>query len=284
MMKRSLGVMRRLLGVLGIAAFAIAACTKERVPSGDKDRVSVASTSSANVQARWDEMVPKPEEAPELPASWTDPRVVVALAERCEHRPMRFVPPNAGDLRPNRFLCQTGATPPAADAGRDLCHPYRYACEERCKGHCESCGKGCVDACTTCARPCSDAGSRGDCKRGCAATCAECNEVCTRKWESCNAEDCTKEHEACAARLATLWEKNNCASRCRTYSACVGQCSGADTGKCLAKCTTAVAPALTACLDKCAYVVSPEHEVCEVRCYETAPCAPALCRDQPVAR
>ena len=59
---------------------------------------------------------------------------------------------------------------------------------------------------------------------------------------------------------------------------------GADTGKCLAKCTTAVAPALPACLDKCAYVVSPEHEMCEVKCYETAPCAPALCRDQPAAR
>ena len=281
MTKRALGVAMGSLGML-----VIAACSKERMPAGEKDGASGAnaSASSANVQAKWDEMVPKPEEVPKLPASWTAPKVVAALAERCEYTPMLLLPPNAGDLRPNRFLCAKGSTPREADAGRDLCHPYEYACEQRCKGQCESCGKGCVDACKTCVQPCIDAGSRGDCKNGCATTCAECKESCTTKWESCDAADCTKEHDACAARLTTLWEKNDCATRCRTYGACAGQCSGADTGKCLAKCTTAVAPALPACLDKCASVVSPEHEICEVKCYEAAPCAPALCRDHPAAR
>lgn len=268
-----------------LCVLGIAACSKERMPAGEKDNAirPTASASSANTQATWDEMVPKLEEAPKLPASWTDPKVVAALMDRCEYEPMRLLAPNTGDLRPNRLLCAKGSSPPAADAGRDLCRPYEYACEVRCKGQCDSCGKGCVDACKTCVQPCSD-GSRGDCRKGCATTCAECREACSTKWESCNAADCTKEHDACAARLATLWEKNSCATRCRTYSSCAGECSGADTGKCLAKCTAAVAPALPACLDKCAYVVSPAHEMCEVKCYETAPCAPALCREPPAAR
>lgn len=281
MTKRALGVAMGSLGML-----AIAACSKERTPAGEKDSASATASSAtaSSATARWDEMVPEPPEAPTLPASWTDPKVVAALAESCEYRPTRPLPPNAGDLRPNRFLCVKGSTPRAADAGRDLCRPYESACEQRCNGRCESCDKGCVDVCRSCAQPCSDAGSHSDCKKGCAATCAGCMESCTSKWESCNAADCSKEHDACAARLTTLWKKNDCATRCRTYSSCASQCSGADTGKCLAKCTAAVAPALPACLDRCAYVTSPEHEMCEVKCYETAPCAPALCREEPAAR
>jgi hypothetical protein len=274
------------IGLLG--ALVVAACSKERIPSAEKDGatgpVGATGASSADAQAKWDEMVPKPEEAPTLPASWTDPTVVAALAERCDFTPTLPLPPNAGDLRRNRFLCAKGATPRAADAGPDLCWPYRAACETRCKGQCESCGRGCVGACATCIQACSAGGSASDCRKACATTCAGCRETCTTKWESCDAADCTREHDACAGRLASLWEKNDCATRCRTYGVCTARCSGPDTGKCLAKCKSAVAPALPACLDKCTSATSPERESCEVKCYESAPCAPALCKDPPGAR
>lgn len=98
MTKPALAVAMVLLG--------IAACSKERMPAAEKDGASAptASASSASsANARWDEMVPDPQEAPKLPASWTDPKVVAALAESCEYRLMRPLPPNIGDLRPNRF-------------------------------------------------------------------------------------------------------------------------------------------------------------------------------------
>lgn len=256
---------------IGVGALLLAvACTKGR-DAPEKDRAPPAPETSASVQSRWDEMVPKPEEPRRLPASWTDPKVVAALAKRCDYAPARELPGNVGDLTPNRFLCRKGIGSSVAqgpDAGRDLCRPYQSACEEKCKGGCLSCDTACVDACKTCVQPCSE--DAGECKQGCATKCAECKEACTTKWETCNAADCAKEHDACTARLRALWEKNDCEKRCATFRACTGP-----------KCETAVAPALSACLDKCAYIASPEHEMCEVKCYESAPCAPALCANPP---
>src|SRR5437879_2550593 len=125
MTKRAIGIATVLLGV--------AACAKERVPAREKEKDSSATADSTSVQAKWDEMVPKPAEAPKLPASWTDPKVVAALAKECEYTPARSLPPNVGDLSPNRFLCAKGYGRLVADAGRDLCDPYEYACEEKCK-------------------------------------------------------------------------------------------------------------------------------------------------------
>lgn len=254
-----------------------AACTKGRAPAGEKAKDSSASADSASLQAKWDEMVPKPDEGRKLPASWTDPKVVAALAERCDYAPARPLPPNVGDISLNRFLCRLGPTLSTRDAGRDPCAPYADACEAKCAGACTSCDDVCVGACKACVQPCAD----GDCKKSCATSCAVCKEACTTTWEACTAGACSKEHDACTARLTASWAKNGCAKRCEAYGECAARCSGPDPGRCLAKCTAAVAPALPACLDKCAYVASPAHEMCEVKCYETAPCAPALCRDPP---
>jgi hypothetical protein len=236
--------------VLALVLAGPAACKKEPAPA-EKARDS-APESSASIQAKWDEMVPKPDDPWKLPASWTEPKVIEALAKSCEYAPSRYVPDGVTDLSPNRFVCRAGFRVPAADAGRDLCRPYEAACETHCQEGCASCDKACVDACTTCVKPCGD---DRDCKKGCATKCAECNEACTAAWESCHGTTCAKEHDACVARLAA---------------------------KCRAKCSarTPVPPSLTACLDKCAYVVSPEHEMCEVKCYETAPCGPPpICKD-----
>jgi len=271
---------RALLGLL-----VLMACSKERV-SPQKPKDAAPPETSADIQAKWDEMVPKEENPRALPKSWTEPKVIAALTRNCDYKPQFPISAESnwamiGYIGSNRYECHYDRGFTQSDAAVDLCSPYDRPCQDKCKDTCVSCDQTCADACKSCMQPCgaseTDAGA---CKWSCAKTCAECKETCTKTWDACNDGACT-ERDACRARLSATYQKNNCAKRCATYNACAAKCSGESDGACLEKCSAVTAPGYEACAEKCWKLEGPERELCHLKCYETVPCGPDLCKHPP---
>jgi hypothetical protein len=255
-----------------------AACTKERGKPAPLVDAAASSTAWRLEDVPKDLMPPPEPKVDTLPHSWTDPAVVRRLTGDCAYSPRRFEdePGFIGDLGTNRFSCSRGSEFPGSPRRSDVCQPYADACELQCRTSCDTCDAVCTGACTKCKTPCAD----DACRTACATTCAECKESCSTKWERCD-PDCSKTREACTTRLAAQWDRNDCATKCATWKTCTDACASTD-GVCTEKCERTLAPTLGACAKKCEYIATfEEHEVCDLKCSESVPCAPALCKSPP---
>lgn len=209
--------------------------------------------------------------ASDWPKAWTDPRIVKALAARCDFVPVRppREHPGMGDTPPDPFACSLGYS---QSCSPDPCQAYSGHCEQECEKTCVDCGKPCVPACEACKATCHD----DACREACATKCAECKQTCNRTMDRCVSGDCGKAHTACAARLKAVWKSNGCAAKCAAFSKCQEKCNRAtDVSACNDKCSERVSPGYATCAEKCS--AAPDSDLCHVKCYETAPCAPFIC-------
>jgi hypothetical protein len=221
------------------------------------------------------------------PKSWTDPRVVAALAEDCHFAPQAPIVdgrPAFGDTgfgrAPDLFQCEVGYEQACVV---DVCLEDRDSCQTGCAGRCTDCGGQCATSCESCKSRCTDA----SCRQACAATCAQCRQDCTRTFDRCATGECAKVHKECSARIVSLYRKSGCAARCASRRACVERCGKAkDEAACNVACDERAAPGYAACSEAC-FDADPEGKLgtvprCRRRCLEEKPCAQALCESEVV--
>lgn len=204
------------------------------------------------------------------PKTWTDPRVVDALAADCRFVPTR--PERHGDLTPpDPFHCVMGYAQ-SCDPG--TCW-LEFDCAAGCETTCNDCGGTCTKSCETCKAGCKD----DACRKTCAQSCAQCKESCDGALQHCKTADCGKEHAACAKAMKAKDKANGCGPKCVQYKRCDAKCDKPDApDECEAQCDEVFAPGLRDCAKKC----PPGHatrqrDACIAQCYKAAPCSPFDC-------
>jgi hypothetical protein len=124
------------------------------------------------------------------PKGWTDPRVVAALADRCD-----FVPvpreSDGPDTEANVFACGLYYEQACVVSA---CDEEHTACKHGCESTCTGCAQACTTQCGTCEAACADAA----CRRACAVTTSTCKDGCTRALDRCGSGKCAKTFERCA--------------------------------------------------------------------------------------
>lgn len=282
--------MRRLLIAVPFVLLVLVACTRtEKTPAADppgarRDPVlapdaATAATAKAAPERDLSGWVS------DWPKSWTDPRVVAALAEDCKFVPKRPMKEGGlaemgGDRAADIFQCTLGYE---QSCTIDPCIIPSSACESKCTATCGDCGGACATSCTACKGTCND----DTCKKTCATKCGECKQTCTRTMDRCATGDCAKIHAACNGRLRAMWSHGGCVPRCAGHSKCTAACAndGSDAAMlCTERCDDRVSPGFRACNAKCDDLRATANgdgnapELCLMKCYETVPCAPFLCQ------
>jgi len=151
------------------------------------------------------------------PTTWTDSRVVSALAESCTFTPG---PPPEGPTMwapENPFACRFAMQQACV---RTDCGDAEETCKDGCQSTCASCDARCTTACGSCEATCSDL----TCRQACAATTAECKQACVGAMERCESGGCEKQLDACFGVEKALYDKNHCDERCEARHKCVFAC------------------------------------------------------------
>jgi hypothetical protein len=182
------------------------------------DRLGAGSAAAAEAPGETDGL--------KYPESWTDPRVVAALARNCQlPDSLRGMNSDGGPGERPPLECgpaddQSCVYDPCFSEGEEQCKP-------RCRKVCETCNRGCLATCQTCRRACQ--GGDAACIHGCAQHCAECHQECIEQSDRCGSATCTEQYRACRARLKADWTKNKCPATCARYRACQARCPADDT-------------------------------------------------------
>jgi len=206
------------------------------------------------------------------PTSWTDPRVVTALAADCDFSPAR--PRQHEDIPPNVLQCAVGY---AQTCAPDPC--FSDACERTCTTSCTTCGAACASQCRACKAPCTD----DSCRTACATTCAECREACTGAMDRCVTGDCSKVRVACEARVKRAFARGGCKARCATERRCEEACTSnakdpdGPSDACFETCRHRAAPGYESCSAKCASLADEQASACSLGCVAEEPCSIMLC-------
>ncbi len=218
------------------------------------------------------------------PTSWTDPRVVRALASSCafvaKRPPPDGLPRVGGSLPSDPFACKRGYEQSCVV---DPCGDAAEGCYNECERGCEGCGEACVSSCEACKASCTGEG----CALRCAEQCAACREGCTRSMDRCFSGRCTREgrerYKQCRADLRRAWQSNGCNGKCRAYTRCQQRCQGvmaagddgAAYGACYERCERALDPKRYACTDACEAKGKADAEVDLAACFDA--CGPEAC-------
>lgn len=248
------------------------AAPRSASPGGAASARPTSSSSSSSPALR-----PDPASwAKDWPKTWTDPRVVDALAATCGFVPE--VRPPLGDeweRAPDLFRCVIGKSQSCTP---DFCFSAETTCEQDCSAACVDCGGACTRACEACKSSCSDPG----CNHRCAETCAQCKQRCETGLDHCSSAECGKKHAECQKKVEASWKRNGCSARCRGFQGCTTACDKAkDPDACRERCEGQLAPGWKACHDRCEALRDaqrfPEADACLGACYQTVPCAPFIC-------
>ena len=200
-------------------ALGLLGCNRSRATPAANDAAPDASViESATIDAA---MTPSAI-GPTSPSSWTDPRVIDAIAANCAWTPpVPKSPHGLGVARTTRHELPTSCSKSFDQACvYDPCNDAETSCSGDCTEKCESCGSTCVAACEACKKPCTDAA----CRKNCAVTCGACRQECIRNADHCHTADCAKVAKACSAKLVAEWNQSGCRGVCRAAAACHAQC------------------------------------------------------------
>ncbi|HEU4539378.1 MAG TPA: hypothetical protein VFS00_34905 [Polyangiaceae bacterium] len=177
-------------------------------------------------------------------SSWSDPRVVAGIIERCDFDPHRLKP----DEQTQRFGHAFGeaetidcAGPPPEPAGfYDPCRSESTPpCHDDCVLTCRGCAANCTTTCGLCRGRC---GGDEACVRRCAETTASCRQSCGDRRAACASGDCAGAEQQCRERVNAEWVKSGCIDRVEaSYLPCVAKCD-TPTGTCADRCAAKVKP------------------------------------------
>lgn len=269
----------RSLGGALVVGVGLLACTTTQPPAAKPEPVSVASATSSAAKPG----SPAPAKidtsswAKDWPKTWSDPRVIDALAQRCDFVPDEPPPPHGGfDTPPNMFRCTIGHN---QSCNPDYCFNVGEGCEHDCTKTCLDCGGACAKTCESCKARCKDA----SCTHQCAETCATCKQSCEGALDHCTSAECGKKHAACQKKVQASWRSGGCKAKCTRFQGCTTACDKAkDPDDCRTKCEAQLSPGWKACTDKCDALrdANKEDEAgnCLGDCYQTVPCSPFICQ------
>jgi hypothetical protein len=203
-----------------------ATATRAAAPDAD-----AAAPDAADAAAADDEDAPVLDLPPTLavlverPAtSWTDPRMLAALAADCDANNPNFEAPANNPLHCFfQFAEQSCSVDPCSPGEHD-------PCEVDCGERCESCEAGCRVRCRRCRARCDG----GLCGPQCASACAACMNGCIERRDRCATAVCAVRHEACARLEAQRFHGSGCAAEC---ARCTRRCERAeDPPVCVERC------------------------------------------------
>lgn len=155
------------------------------------------------------------------PKSWSDPRVIAALAKQCywSRREENWIfVDQEGQTHP--LVCTLGreqscSPEPCDDDGRNESGCW-WSCEQTCKG----CSNRCGVQCQSCKARCRD----DACRLECAKKCATCNEGCVRSMDRCGSGKCANEQMQCRQKWREAWLSKGCDKACAVITACEERC------------------------------------------------------------
>lgn len=269
----------RIGGALAFGLLAIACTTTQPPPPAKPEPVApsaIGPRASASAGSPAPAKIDTSSWAKDWPKTWSDPRVVDALAQKCDYVPEER-PPGRGESTPaDMFRCTIAHH---QSCNPDYCFGAGDQCEHDCTTSCLDCGGACAKTCASCKSECNDA----SCTHKCAETCAQCKESCEGKLDHCNSAECGKKHADCEKKIQASWKRSGCSAKCTRYQSCMPLCDKArDPEKCRETCEAQLAPGWKACYDKCEALrlanKDDESTACLGACYETVTCAPFICQ------
>lgn len=228
-----------------LLALLLAACSRKKAPEATPPAPS-ATASAVRIVA---DAAP-PVLAGPRPTSWTDPRVIDALAADCRFTPAEPAPdPSLVGEPADLFRCKLAYEQSCVF---DPCNNAESNCQGECGTTCTSCGATCATGCESCKASCRD----DACRKACATTCAACKQECTRSFDRCATGGCARVTAECRKRLAVAMR--TCPVVCKKLESCREKC-GEDSD----------------CREACATPLDAKRLACEARCTEdgAAACA-----------
>jgi hypothetical protein len=291
----------RLLSVLAsVAAIELfAGCTRTETPAAQVTPLGTAAvsgtaaaaqmaTASAKPTASSARVVPTapatatPNHLSKLPGaepkSWTDPRVIAALAKDCKFAPQIANTREMGES-PNLFACSFGYQQSCAP---DACGGRIEQCHTECGNSCGSCGEACSTSCAACKAPCTD----DACRAACATSCANCKQECVRTMDNCASGKCVSVGKVCNDHIREACKRPECKAEAKQAGACTRPCasvrlSSEQAHTCYHDCGMKNDPANQTCQDKCDAEIGPDApSTAKYSCYFACPinpCAQGQC-------
>lgn len=217
-----------------VLALLLVACSRKKAP---EPITAAPATTSAPLVV---DAAPVALAGPR-PTSWTDPRVIDALAADCRFTPAEPAPDESLVGTPaDLFRCKLAYEQSCV---YDPCNDV--SCQEACGATCTSCGTSCAVGCETCKATCND----DACRKACATTCATYKQECTRTFDRCATGGCARVTAECRKRLAVAMR--TCPVVCKKLETCREKC-GEDND----------------CREACATPLDAKRNACEARCTE----------------